>query len=117
MEENVNNKLSEILNSPDLVNNIQSILSGLSIGGETSSAVVPAKSNDAIEALNIFQSLSQSNILGILRNILGENQNERIALLTALRPFLSSEKQETLDLIIQILKAVNIFLAANVLVQ
>ena len=116
MEENTNNKISELLSSPDLINNIQSILSGLNIG-DTASTVLPAKGNSEIEALNIFQSLGQSNIINILKNILGENQNERIALLTALRPCLSSEKQETLDFIIQILKAANIFLAANVLSQ
>ena len=116
MEDNINSKLSDLLSSPDLISNLQSALSSLSSTTKISE-VLPAKSKNEIEALNLFQSLGSSNILDVLKNILGENQNERIALLTALRPFLSSEKQETLDLIIQILKAVNIFLAANVLSQ
>lgn len=116
MEDNINSKLSDLLSSPDLISNLQSALSSLSSTTKISE-VLPAKSKNEIEALNLFQNLGSSNILDVLKNILGENQNERIALLTALRPFLSSEKQETLDLIIQILKAVNIFLAANVLSQ
>ena len=116
MEDNINSKLSDLLSSPDLISNLQSALSSLSSTTKISE-VLPAKSKNEIEALNLFQSLGSSNILDVLKNIHGENQNERIALLTALRPFLSSEKQETLDLIIQILKAVNIFLAANVLSQ
>ena len=116
MDENTTNKISEILNSPDLIDNIQSVLSGLNLSN-SSSEVLPAKAENEINVLNLFQNLSQSNILSTISKLLGENQSERIALLTALRPFLSSEKQETLDLVIQILKALNIFTAANSIVK
>lgn len=113
MDENITSTLSDILNSPDLISNVQSILSGLKTNEATTDSL-PIKPTNDINALNLFQSLSQSSIINSISKILGENQNERIALLTALRPFLSSEKQETLDLVIQILKALNIFLAANI---
>ena len=112
MDDNTNNKIAELLNSPDLLNNIQSVLSGLNLT-TSGNEVLPAKSESDVNVLNLFQSLSQNNLLGSISKLLGDNQNERIALLTALRPFLSSDKQETLDLIIQILKAINVFLAAN----
>ena len=112
MDENISNKISEIISSPDMMSNIMNVLSSINTNSTTD--VVPAKKDNEESTLNLFEALTQSNILNSIGKVLGNNQNERIALLTALRPFLSSEKQETLDLVIQILKALNIFLASNI---
>lgn len=114
MEDTLNQKISELLSSPDLLNNVKSILSGLNKSEKTNDVII-SDNNPSDEISEIVQTVSQNGILNSITKFLSENQNERIALLTALRPFLSSEKQETVDFIIQILKAVNIFLSVNML--
>lgn len=114
MEDITTDKISEILNSPDLMNNIQNILSGLNLNKTTD--IVNSKDTKE-DVIDVISNISENNLLSNIGNFLAQNKNERVALLSALRPFLSDEKQETLDLIIQILKAVNIFLAANILTQ
>lgn len=113
MEDNINNKISEILSSPDLMNNIQSIISSLG-SGEKENNIVADENNSSNNGISeIVQAVTQNGLLGSIGKFLTENQNERIALLTALRPFISAEKRDTLDFIIQILKAVNVFMTVN----
>ena len=114
MDENLNEKISALLSSPDLMANIQNVLSGLS-GENSSSNSLTAKNESSPGITDVVQALSSNNILTGLGNFLKENQSERIALLSALRPFLSSEKQETLDLIIQLLKVAGILFATNIM--
>ncbi len=111
MEDNINSKISEILSSPDLMSNIQSIVSSLGNGDKEDKTNEEKNSSEAIT--DIVQAVTQNGLMGSIGKFLTENQNERIAFLTALRPFLSEEKRETLDFIIQILKAVNVFLSVN----
>ena len=113
MEENINEKISALLSSPDLIANIQNVLSGLSSEKSTSN-VLSVNSESSTSVTDVVQALSSNNILSGLGNFLRENQSERIALLSALRPFLSSEKQETLDLIIQLLRVAGVLFATNI---
>ena len=113
MDENVNNKISEILSSPDLMSNIQNIISSISTKeGEKNEDAHPNK-NINNNITEIVEAVTQNGLLSSIGSFFTQNQNERIALLTALRPFLSEEKRETLDFIVQILKAINIFLTVN----
>lgn len=114
MGENINDKITEILNSPDLMANIQNVLSGFT-GNKEVPDVLPAKNDSLSNISEVVQVLSQNNILSGLSGFFKENQSERIALLSALKPFLSSEKQETLDLIIQLLKVAGVLFASKIL--
>ena len=109
-------KISELLNSPDLMNNLQSILGQFTGGGEQKAdIVVPDKSESSALAdlSGIADLLGGNNFISSISSFLSQNKTERIALLSALRPFLSEDKQVTLDSILKILKTANIFLAAN----
>lgn len=114
MDENINEKIYSLLNSPDLMANIQNVLSGLS-GEKSTGNSLQVNNESSLGITDVVQTLSSNNILSGLGNFLKENQSERIALLSALRPFLSSEKQETLDLIIQLLKVAGILFSANIM--
>ena len=115
MEEFSMDKISEILSSPDLMKNIQSALSQLNIGNkDAGSAIVPAEAPQN-EIGQLVETLSKSGVLSSLSTFLSNNKAERIALLSALRPFLSNEKKAILDGILQILKVADIILAANML--
>lgn len=113
MDENINEKLSALLSSPDLMSNVQKVLSGFS-GEKTISNSSVVKNEILPDVSDVIQVLSSNNIISGLGSFFRENQSERIALLSALRPFLSKEKQETLDFIVQLLKIAGILFATNV---
>lgn len=113
MEQLTTDKISEVLSSPDLMKNIQSVLGQLTQSSDVqSTALVENNSNDLSE---ILQVLNNSNALSSVVSFLSHNKAERIALLSALRPFLSDEKKTILDSVLQILKVVNILLSTNIL--
>ena len=109
-------KISELLNSPDLMKNIQSALSQLNVGGAKEEMSIVESVNSQQNDINqIMETLSSSGILSSVSSFLSSNKTERIALLTALRPFLNDEKKVILDSILQILKFANVVLATNLL--
>ncbi len=115
MDENVMEKITELLNSPDLLKNVQSVLGQL--GGQEAAKpdiIIDSKDNST-DISDAVQALSSSGLLSSLSSFLSQNRSERIALLSALRPFLSAEKQSLLDSILQLLKVANILLAANII--
>ncbi|MBE6700989.1 MAG: hypothetical protein E7582_03775 [Ruminococcaceae bacterium] len=111
MDDVINNKITEILNSPDLMDNVRNILGQLGEKEKAEDIIV----EETPSISSILDTLGDSNLLSSLGSLLGQNKNERIALLTALLPFLSKEKQDSLSLIIKVLKAISIFNAANIL--
>lgn len=115
MEDISMDKISELLSSPDLVENIQNALSGLNLGKERSGSGAIVSEDGGSEVSQIVETLSNSNILSSVASFLSTNKAERIALLSALRPFLSEEKRVVLDSILQILKLANVLLATNII--
>ena len=115
MDELSVDKISEVLNSPDLMKNIQSILGQLSSENEAtkSTALVPESNTNGIS--NVIEALNNNGILSSVMSFLSQNKAERIALLSALRPFLSDEKKVILDSVLQILKVANVLLATNII--
>ena len=114
MDESTTNKITELLNSPDLMENVQSVLSQLTKNDSNTSSIVPSEGQDLTKMLEAFSgAFNGGGIMSSLGTILSQNKNERIALLLSLKPFLSSDKQATLDMILQLLKAANLFLAAQ----
>ena len=115
MEENSMDKISELLNSPDLLKNVQSILGKLGTNEQEKPDIVLDENSENFNITDIMKTLGGNNLLSSITSFLSENKTERIALLSALRPFLSAEKQATLDSILQIPKIANILLASNIL--
>ena len=115
MEELSVEKISDVLNSPDLMQNIQSVLSQLANSSETKSDIEVVSENKAPELSNIMEAFNNSGLLSSVTSFLSQNKAERIALLSALRPFLSDEKKAILDSVLQLLKLANILLATNII--
>ena len=111
MDENALSKITELLNSPDIMNNVQSVISQLTQSNDDSKAIIPA-STDMASATSL---LSNSSFISSIANMLSQNKSERIALLSALKPFLSSDKQSTVDTILQLLKTASLFLSMQTL--
>lgn len=115
MDESSINKINEILNSPDLMKNVQAILGGLSSSQSDKPDIVIDENNQKSEITDVLQALSSNGLLSSITSFLTKNKAERIALLTALRPFLSDDKKGIVDSILQVLKITNILTAANIL--
>ena len=115
MEELSIDKISEVLQSPDLMKGISAVLGQLGAEGEASesTAIVPEVRETGIEG--VAEILSNSGILSSVVSFLSQNKAERIALLSALRPFLSDEKKVILDSVLQILKVASLLIATNIL--
>ena len=110
MEEINANVITELLNSPDLMNGVKQLLGSVSDGSTQENDV----SNNSLPSLfSALTSSEENHLISTLKSILSENRNERIALLSALRPFLSKEKQEIVDLVVKLLKATSLFATAN----
>ena len=108
-------KITEVLNSPDLMKNVQSILDQLAESEKVSTDLVPLNDSVETDSAQITDVLSSNGALTAISSFLSKNKTERIALLSALRPFLSEDKQKLLDSKLQILKVANIFLATNLI--
>lgn len=107
-------KISELLSSPDLMKNVQNALSQLNLGKEIETpGTIVAEENSSGDITKIMETLNSSGLLSSVASFLSQNKTERIALLSALRPFLSSEKKGVLDSILQLLKVANVLLATN----
>ena len=105
--------ITDILNSPDLMKNVQKILSGLSDNKSDETNLIPVSNSSEKSEPQLLEALEANGLLKSISSFLSQNKAERIALLTALRPFLSEEKRKILDSLLQILKVTNIFLASN----
>lgn len=117
MEDISLDKISEVLNSPDLMSNLKSIMGQLGVSSAEKPDIVVEESGleEKKGIKEITEALNSNSIFSSITQFLSKNKAERIALLTALRPFLSDEKKGVLDGILQILKVANILLASNII--
>lgn len=107
--------IANIIKSPELIKNIQSIFNQISPTKEETGNDIIVENDNSTDVAEIANILGNSNILSSVTSFLSQNKTERIALLLALRPFLSAEKQSVLDSILQILKVANVLLVSNIL--
>lgn len=101
-------KLNSILSSPEAMGQIMSLASSLSggSGGETAEqppAVQPLPQQEAENPFELLQGLDPSMLQRAMRlfRTYNNGNNEKAALLQALRPFLREERREKLDKAIQ----------------
>ena len=106
--EDIGEKISNLLNSPDGMDRLKSLAEGL-FSGNSSDASESQKQEPQSHEISLPDNLLQNfdNIGGIMRlaKILGKKQQDsRIDLLCALKPHLSKERAKRVDKAISILK-------------
>jgi hypothetical protein len=108
----LDDKLNQILSNPDTMNQIMSIANSLSSSGEPSSPVPSEpQSQPGLPDLSALSSLLGGNdrmdpqLMGTLSQLMEEYskpEDEKAALLRALRPFLREERSARIDRVIQL---------------
>ena len=97
--DDLSRKLSEILNDEESMNKVRSLAENLLSSDE----------NGDNEAENYGLSAGElSKIMGIIGRLKNGKDDKRTALLAALKPNLSKEKQEKVDVAIKLLKLIEI---------
>ena len=97
--DDLSQKLTEILNDEESMNKVRSLAENILSNNETQS-----NSND-----NFGLSANElSMIMGIIGRLKNGKDDKRTALLSALKPNLSAEKQEKVDVAIKLLKLIEI---------
>lgn len=111
-------KLSEILDSPEGMENLRSLagslLGGMNGSSGQDSGSGPSDSQDG-PAMPSMSSDDMGTImqLGSVLSKMGGQNDERTRLLLALRPHLTSERQERVDNAVKILKLVSVLPSLN----
>lgn len=91
--DNINQKISEILSSPESMENLRKMAE--SFMGESQNTPPEPKNDETIDF---------SKFLPIIKKLNEPQHNNRSALLLALRPNLSEERQQRLDRAVKLLK-------------
>jgi len=106
--EDISQKISNLLNSPDGMSKLKSLAEGL-FSNNAANDTESEKTNQQETSLSLPDNILQNmdNIGGIMRlvNVLGKEQHDtRIDLLRALKPHLSSNRAKRIEKAISILK-------------
>ena len=94
MDENISEMLKSVMSDPDTMSKLMSVAKSLS-GDATPTA--PASSAPTAKAPPAAEAAAKPSILT-------KGNEERIALISAIRPYLSSERQKSADSMIKMLK-------------
>jgi hypothetical protein len=115
-------KLNAILSDPNALSQVASLAQSLNLGGSTQEPKEPppapekpkeTPSGNSSQALSGLGELLGDESVGRLLPLLGEltsqsGNDDRLALLTALRPFLKPERQEKLDRAVKTARLVHV---------
>ena len=102
MEDNFSGILQEVLGNPEAMQKLMGVAEKLMAGSEKSETATVQekdKSSDSEEKLN--QEVKQASLAKTEKK---PGNEERIALILALRPYLSSERRHTADSLVKMLK-------------
>lgn len=97
--DDLSQKLTEILNDEESMNKVRSLAENILSNNETQSN---SDDNFGLSANEL------SMIMGIIGRLKNSKDDKRTALLSALKPNLSAEKQEKVDVAIKLLKLIEI---------
>ncbi|MBQ9355411.1 MAG: hypothetical protein IJT84_07010 [Clostridia bacterium] len=97
--DDLSQKLTEILNDEESMNKVRSLAENILSNNETQSN---SDDNFGLSANEL------SMIMGIIGRLKNGKDDKRTALLSALKPNLSAEKQEKVDVAIKLLKLIEI---------
>ncbi len=97
--DDLSQKLTEILNDEESMNKVRSLAENILSNNETQ---INSEDNFGLSANEL------SMIMGIIGRLKNGKDDKRTALLSALKPNLSAEKQEKVDVAIKLLKLIEI---------
>lgn len=104
-------KLGAILSNPQAMSQIMSIANSLGESEPTDASHISAANaeNDTANTsgLNSFEADSL-NMIGALMNIYNQNDDQKVALLNALKPFVKEKRYSKVDKAIQIARLTNV---------
>lgn len=106
MDKSLEDKISEILSSPEDLKRIMDIAGALG-GSKTDEDKKPAEEVDRVDGV-----LEEKDISAV-EKLFKNNKAERIQLLEALKPYLKDSKREKIDSLLKMMKAAEILLGAK----
>jgi hypothetical protein len=105
MEKGLEDKISDILSSPDDLKKIMNIVGSLGLGkSDGIETEVTEKSSESVDDISDTSTVTR---------LLSQGKNERMSLLSALKPFLKDDKKEKVDTLIRLLNAAEILLTTK----
>jgi len=107
MDKALEEKVSEILSSPDELKKIMDIAKSLGISNEKNETKSEEGKTESVEGVVAPSELSS------LEGLIKSNKNERVHLLEALKPYLKAEKREKVDSLLKMIRAAEIILSAK----
>ena len=102
-------KISELLSDPDGISKIKSVAESLFSGDEDSKphAPVPNSTETQSGGFSLPDGFDFSKIMGLMSAFNNQRKDHRSDLLLALKPHLSTERQERVDKAVKLLKIVS----------
>ena len=110
MDKGLEDKISDILSSPDELKKIINIAGSLGLG---KSAPIETEATDKTESADQTHVSVSNEDKGVIEKLLRTGKSERNELLNALKPYLKDSKREKLDSFLRILNAVEILISAK----
>lgn len=100
--DNLSSKLSEILNDEESMKKVKALAEGLLSDGANEE-----KNNNSSESTGLSAN-ELNSVISIINRIKSSGDDRRTALLLALKPNLSKEKQEKVDTAVKLLKLIEL---------
>ncbi|MBQ9976947.1 MAG: hypothetical protein IJP16_10590 [Clostridia bacterium] len=109
METELESKISDILSSPEDLQKIMSIVGSLGLGKkeDIEAEVIEKESHDATESTEKLGNMSE------LEKLFSQGKQQRLSLLTALKPYLKDSKRDKLETVMRLLNAAEILFSAK----
>ena len=105
MDKSLEDKISEILSSPEELKKIMDIAESLG-GGKSDDE----KKDEGVEKV---EGVVEEKDISAIEKLFKNNKAERIQLLEALKPYLKDSKREKIDSLLKMMKAAEILLGAK----
>lgn len=100
--DNLSSKLSEILNDEESMKKVKALAEGLLSENSSDDNTDDSVKSDSLSANEL------NSVIGIINKLKTSGNDRRTALLLALKPNLSKEKQEKVDTAVKLLKLIEL---------
>ena len=100
--DDINARLAEILNDPESMNRVREMAENLLSGEESAESNIPAAADAGIDAASL------AKITGIMTKLKSAGDDNRTALLNALKPHLSEERRKKVDTAVKLLRLIEL---------
>lgn len=106
--DNITDKLSELLNDPEGIKNLQNMAQSILGGDVGGDAVLPQNLYEKDEEDDLLSNIDVGKMLTVINRVKQNRTDNRTGLLKALKPHLSKNRQERVDKVVKILKIIDI---------